>query len=305
MNICKFGGSSIQHIEQVDNILKPKISKYKRVLVIVSAFGNTTDLLLTNIEEVYTFHNNLCIKLFGKVLLKVTDLIQNIKLLSQVINTFKVIPDQLKERLLSYGELLSSVILYNYFNKIYTCDVYRMNSENIIVKNITNNVNYEETTKRLHNYLSIIDSGLIICPGYICSDINGLEKKYNKIICIAILEHVYDPSAAVANLKKMLKDGGVIYGYVPYLYYYHAPKDLKFQDYFRFSKDALAYLFKDFNDVELFPIRGRVSTPLNILFAGRWKQYAEKTNINIYLDKLSNDESNLKQCSGFNFIIKK
>ena len=164
---------------------------------------------------------------------------------------------------------------------------------------------YKKIESELLETLDVNDFGDypdIICD--ICSDVSGLEKKYDKIICIAILEHVYDPTAAVANLKKMLKDDGVIYGYVPYLYYYHAPKDLKFQDYFRFSKDALAYLFKDFNDVELFPIRGRVSTPLNILFAGRWKKYAEKTNINIYLDKLSNDESNLKQCSGFNFIIK-
>ena len=143
----------------------------------------------------------------------------------------------------------------------------------------------------------------IICD--ICSDISGLEKKYNKIICIAILEHVYDPFLAISNLKKMLKDNGIIYGYVPYLYYYHAPNDLKFQDYFRFSKDALAYLFKDFNDVELFPVRGRISTPLNILFAGRWKKYAEKTNINIFLDKFFSDEKNTKQCSGFNFIVRK
>ena len=143
----------------------------------------------------------------------------------------------------------------------------------------------------------------IICD--ICSDVNGLEEKYDKIICIAILEHVYDPFAAVSNLKKMLKDNGIIYGYVPYLFYYHAPKDLQFQDYFRFSKDALAYLFKDFKNVELFPIRGRISTPLNIMFAGRWKKFVEKTNINIYLDKLSSDDTNFKQCSGFNFIIKK
>ena len=31
----------------------------------------------------------------------------------------------------------------------------------------------------------------IVCD--ICSDITGLENKYDKIICIAILEHVYDP----------------------------------------------------------------------------------------------------------------
>jgi len=143
----------------------------------------------------------------------------------------------------------------------------------------------------------------IICD--ICSDINGLENKYNKIICIAILEHVYDPAAAIKNLRIMLKNDGIIYGYVPYLYYYHAPKDLKFQDYFRFSKDALAYLFRDFKEVELFPIRGRISTPLNILFAGRWKKYIERTKINILLDNLVSDQINQKQCSGFNFIIKK
>lgn len=164
---------------------------------------------------------------------------------------------------------------------------------------------YKKIKSELLETLDVNDFGDypdIICD--ICLDVTGLEKKYDKIICIAILEHVYSPTAAITNLKKMLKDNGIIYGYVPYLYYYHAPQDLKFQDYFRFSKDALAYLFKDFKEVELFPIRGRVSTPLNILFAGRWKKYAEKTNINIYLDKFSNDESNLKQCSGFNFIIK-
>ena len=143
----------------------------------------------------------------------------------------------------------------------------------------------------------------IVCD--ICSDVTQLENKYDKIICIAILEHVYDPFKAIFNLKKMLKTDGKIYGYVPYLFYYHAPTDLKFQDYFRFSKDALAYLFKDFNDVELYPVRGRISSSFNMMFAGRWKKYMEKTNINILLDKLSSNEKNLKQCSGFNFIVKK
>ena len=142
----------------------------------------------------------------------------------------------------------------------------------------------------------------IICD--ICSDINGLQNKYDKIICLAILEHVYNPFKAIDNLKKMLKDNGTIYGYVPYLFYYHAPKDLKFQDYFRFSKDALAYLFKDFKEIELYPVRGRISTPLNIMFAGRWKKYIEKNKLNIFLDKFVSNEKNLKQCSGFNFIVK-
>lgn len=140
----------------------------------------------------------------------------------------------------------------------------------------------------------------------ICSELDeSLFGKYDKIICLAILEHVYNPFLAVSNLRKMLKKNGEIYGYAPYLYYYHAPKDLKFQDYFRFSKDALAYLFKDFSQIKLYPVRGRISAPLNILFAGRWKKYIERLKINKYLDFLSTNEKNLTQCSGFNFILKK
>ncbi len=144
----------------------------------------------------------------------------------------------------------------------------------------------------------------IICD--ICSDPDEtLIKKFDKIICIAVLEHVYDPFQAVKNIRLMLKDNGVLYGYVPYLFYYHAPTDLKFQDYFRFSKDALSYLFKDFKSLEIFPIRGRISTPLNILFQPRWKRHIEKTGINILLDKFISETKNTEQCSGFNFIVKK
>ena len=64
-----------------------------------------------------------------------------------------------------------------------------------------------------------------------------------------------NPFDAVKNLIKMLKQDGVIYGFVPFLHHYHAPNDLQFQDFFRFSKDSLAYLFKDFKDVELHKIR--------------------------------------------------
>ena len=140
----------------------------------------------------------------------------------------------------------------------------------------------------------------------ICSDPDEeLIERFDKIVCLAVLEHVYDPFQAVKNIKLMLKKGGILYGYVPYLFYYHAPSDLKFQDYFRFSKDALSYLFKDFKSLEIFPIRGRVSTPLNILFLGTWKKYIEKTGINILLDKFASDDRNFEQCSGFNFIVKK
>ena len=142
----------------------------------------------------------------------------------------------------------------------------------------------------------------IICD--LCGEINDdIKNRYDKIICLAVLEHVYNPFKAIENITKLLKDGGKVYGMVPYLYHYHAPNDLKFQDYFRFSKDALSYLFKDFKEVELYPIRGKLSTSLNILLEGKWKKYIEKTKINIFFNKFFN--KNLDQCSGYNFILKK
>jgi SAM-dependent methyltransferase len=140
----------------------------------------------------------------------------------------------------------------------------------------------------------------------LCDNLNDdLVEKFDKIICIAILEHVYNPFKAVENLKKILKPGGVIYGYVPYLYKYHAPEDLFFQDYFRFSKDALSYLFKDFSELTLFPVRGRLSAPINLLFGEKWKKYFEKFGFNIFFDKFTNKKNNQIQCSGYNFIVKK
>ena len=168
----------------------------------------------------------------------------------------------------------------------------------------------EEFSKIKSKSLETLDVNLF--EGYpdivfdLCDDLdNSLENKYDKIICLAILEHVYDPFKAVTNIKKMLKKDGIVFGYVPFLYQYHAPNDLKFQDYFRFSKDGLSYLFKEFSQVELFPIRGRVSSPLQIFFSGRWKKYVEKFKINILLDKFTSDKKNSEQCSGYNFIIKK
>ena len=54
----------------------------------------------------------------------------------------------------------------------------------------------------------------------LCSDdANELQNRYDKIICIAVLEHVYDPFKAINNLKTMLKDGGVLYGMVLFCIY--------------------------------------------------------------------------------------
>ena len=39
----------------------------------------------------------------------------------------------------------------------------------------------------------------------ICSDPDETFEKFDKIVCLAVLEHVYDPFKAVKNIRLMLK----------------------------------------------------------------------------------------------------
>ena len=63
--------------------------------------------------------------------------------------------------------------------------------------------------------------------------------------------------------------------------------------------------YKDFNLIEIFPVRGRISAPLNIISPNFLKKIIEKIKINLLLDKMSSDRINGIQCSGYNFIVKK
>lgn len=127
-----------------------------------------------------------------------------------------------------------------------------------------------------------------------------MEARYDAVIALAVLEHVYDPPAAVANFRKALKPGGKLFLYVPWIWRYHAPRDLVFQDYQRLSRDGMAHLMRDFDDVTLYPLRGKYSAILNLLKF--WKSQVERRfggRINRLVDAGASDWRNTIQASGF------
>lgn len=87
---------------------------------------------------------------------------------------------------------------------------------------------------------------------------------YDGIICCAVLEHVYNPFRAVEEMKRVLKPGGQIFAYVPFLYSYHA-RPGAYSDYYRFTHEGVRYLFRDFSKVDLCPVRGNLATLLNLI----------------------------------------
>lgn len=127
-----------------------------------------------------------------------------------------------------------------------------------------------------------------------------MAGRYDAVIALAILEHVYDPSAAVANFHRALRPGGRLFLYVPWIWRYHAPRGLEFQDYQRLSRDGMAYLLRDFEDVTLYPLRGKYSAILNLFKV--WKPLVERRfggRINRLVDARASDWRNTIQASGF------
>jgi len=136
----------------------------------------------------------------------------------------------------------------------------------------------------------------------IVGDIHNLpfeDNSVESIICIAVLEHVEKPWQAIDEMYRVLKPGGYLYIYVPFLYYYHPMKGY-YKDYYRFTKNGLKYLLKDFSHLELQNVRGALHTVFNLVpFINKYLG-----NFFIILDILFRKDKS-DQTSGYNvFCIK-
>lgn len=109
-------------------------------------------------------------------------------------------------------------------------------------------------------------------------DIHALsfaDSSIDGLFCMAVLEHVYDPKKAAEQVTRVLKPGGMGLLYVPFLYRYHATTTKDYLDYFRYSKDGIAYLFRGCREIEICPVRGLFEsllrfTPLHRIGILRW-----------------------------------
>ena len=138
---------------------------------------------------------------------------------------------------------------------------------------------------------------------------NNLYGKFNHIIALAIFEHLWQPFYAAENLVKLLDKNkkSKLWLYAPFLLRYHAPKTLEFQDYFRYTRDSWAILFPDAKTITISPVRGTLTTALNLAIPGYKSIFEEKFRglgkFMKFADKFYSLNSNKYQVSGYNVVI--
>lgn len=67
------------------------------------------------------------------------------------------------------------------------------------------------------------------------------DKSIDTILCVSLLEHVFEYGEVLDEIKRVIKNDGIVEIQVPFLWFYHAYPN----DYFRFSHSALEKLFRE------------------------------------------------------------
>ena len=102
----------------------------------------------------------------------------------------------------------------------------------------------------INNFYHLIDTSCseIIEVDYPVVDIQNLpfeSEWFDFVITDQVLEHVEDFQKAVQESKRVLKKGGILIHTTCFINYFH-PFPI---DFWRFSPDALRFLFKDFSEL--------------------------------------------------------
>ena len=197
MHVLKFGGSSVanaENINKIASILQSKLEE-KKLVVVVSALGGITDALISSVQlaskgdELYKTELRKIELRHLEMVKQLIPVAQQSRVLSMVKQHCNEIEDicngvfllqeltpRIKDRIMSYGELLSSQIISARFNYGGFENKW-VDSRKIIITNSHYEhavVDFELTDKKITDYFSVASDSFFIVPGFIASDKNGI-----------------------------------------------------------------------------------------------------------------------------------
>ncbi|PHR72922.1 MAG: bifunctional aspartate kinase/homoserine dehydrogenase I [Lutibacter sp.] len=196
MNILKFGGTSVANANNINKVINivANSSKNNSVIVVVSALGGTTDILLNSarkaekkdtsyIEDIKSLekrHLNTASELItnstqGQVLNQITIYFNELRSILEGIYLINEFSDKTNDKIVSFGEILSSYIIFEAMKSM-KLNASLKNSQELIItdENYTNaNVDFARTEKNIQNFYANNTSQIIIVPGFVASTIHG------------------------------------------------------------------------------------------------------------------------------------
>lgn len=196
MNVLKFGGTSVGSAENIKKVIEivKSASENDHVVVVVSAVGGITDKLMRASQK--AIDNDLNYKSdYDKLKQQHVEIMEGLLSGSTLSDTKDVIFEKLAEleklldgiflinelspkttdKLLSFGELMSSLIIFEAMQE-YGLNVQLKNSQNLIVtdSNFTNaSVQFEETNANITSYFEHNKKLVSILPGFISKSEDG------------------------------------------------------------------------------------------------------------------------------------
>ncbi len=196
MKVLKFGGTSManaDHIQKVIAILLDRSSS-NRSLVVVSAMSGVTDHLLkmasmaANADESYTkeaealtlqhlsaVRDVLPIQQQSAVLSKIKQHCNELDALLDGVYRLKELSLRTQDKIVSFGELLSSIILSA---KLQSLDIDQqwIDSRELIITDVQHaqaNVDFVLTNEKIQHHFSTHIHQLYVAPGFIASSVSG------------------------------------------------------------------------------------------------------------------------------------
>ncbi len=198
MQVLKFGGSSVKNAENISKVIAIVTEKIKtgKTIVVVSALGGITDMLLQcckmaaennesykeKLQEAEQRHLQTARELIplteqSSVLSLVKTLCNEIEDICNGIFLLQELSERTKDRVVSYGEILSSqIIAAKLKTALGECEW--KDSRELITTNSNFGsaaVDFAVTNQKTSDYFSASTASLFMMPGFVASDANGIN----------------------------------------------------------------------------------------------------------------------------------
>jgi ubiquinone/menaquinone biosynthesis C-methylase UbiE len=103
------------------------------------------------------------------------------------------------------------------------------------------------------------------------------DNSLDAVISIYLLEHLAEPHRFVEEIKRVLRPGGQVLLMAPFIHPFHGGNNAETYcpDYYRFTHEGLAYLFRDFKEVRI-DNDGGFGTSLGVFFRQPWLRILDR-----------------------------